>query len=74
VNETQKWATSKKKVDHELSLHDLNVGVWYAINAQRMIQPIFSKTVSSKHYARLIQSPFFKKLSDEKIYFAFYAR
>jgi hypothetical protein len=50
-------------------LHDLKVGVWSAISAQSTIQPMsFHKTINSERYVRLILTPFFSQLTDEKSY------
>jgi hypothetical protein len=48
-------------------LHDLKVGVWCAISARRIIEPVFvHETINSERYVRLILSPFFDQLTDEE--------
>jgi hypothetical protein len=49
-------------------LHDLKVGVWCAISVEDNAALSFHETINSKHYVRLILSPFFDELTDEKLY------
>jgi hypothetical protein len=51
-------------------LHDLKVGVWCVISAQRTIQPVlFHETINLQRYVRLILSSIFGQLiGEEKSY------
>jgi hypothetical protein len=45
---------------HEVPLHDIKLGVWCAMNAKRIIGPIFyAETINSDRYVGLILTEFF---------------
>jgi hypothetical protein len=63
------WSTENPHAVHEVPQHDLKVGVWRAIGARRTVEPVsFHETVNSDRYVRLILSPLFGQLTDEKSY------
>jgi hypothetical protein len=52
---------------HEVLLHDVKIGVWCAISAHEIIGPVFfQKTINSERYVRLIQTSFFRELTEEE--------
>jgi hypothetical protein len=61
------WSTENPQAVHEVPLHDLKVGVWCAISARRITEPVLlHETINSELYVRLILSPFFDQLTEEK--------
>jgi hypothetical protein len=53
------WSAENPGVIHELSLHDEKIGVWCAMNARRVIGPIFyDYTFNAVRYVNNILRPF----------------
>jgi hypothetical protein len=47
------WRTENPHSIHEFPLHDVKIGVWCAINAHRIIGPVFfQETINSERYVR----------------------
>jgi hypothetical protein len=61
------WSAENPRFIHELPLHDERIGVWCAINAHKIIGPIFyDDTVHAARYVNNILSPFFAELTEEE--------
>jgi hypothetical protein len=45
---------------HEDPLHDVNVDVWFAMNAKQIIGPI---TINDDRYVKLVLTEFFTRLT-----------
>lgn len=59
------WSAEKPDIVHEMPLHDLKIGVWCAVNAYRIIGPIFfANTVNGQRYRNTIIKPFLEYLCD----------
>jgi hypothetical protein len=59
------WDTENPHVLHQRPLHDIKVGVWCAVSAQRVTGPIFfGGTVNSNGYVSDILEPFFQELTE----------
>jgi hypothetical protein len=55
------WSAENPHFIHEVPLHDVKIGVWYAITAHRIIGPVlFQETINFELYVRLILTPFFR--------------
>ncbi|KAJ4433388.1 hypothetical protein ANN_15647 [Periplaneta americana] len=66
---TRYWSVDNLRLLHEspLALHDSKVGVWCAINAKRIIGPIFfHETLNADRYQALILDQFFPQLTEEE--------
>jgi hypothetical protein len=51
------WSTEDPHAVNEVPVHSLKVGVWYVINAQRIIGPIFFyEALNAECYVRLIDT------------------
>jgi hypothetical protein len=61
------WSAEKPLSIHEVPLHDVKIRVWCAISAYRIIGPVFfQETINSERYVRLILTPLFRKLTEDK--------
>jgi hypothetical protein len=61
------WDTENPHVLHQRPLHEMKVGVWCAVSARRVINPIFfGDTVNSDRYVSDILEPFFQELTEEE--------
>jgi len=61
------WSATNPHQLHETPLHDLKVGVWCALSANRIIGPIFFNwTINSQRYVDTILQPFFQQLTEQE--------
>jgi hypothetical protein len=62
---SQYCSAENPRLIHELPPHDEKLGVWCAISAHKINEPIFyDNTVNAARYANNIQNPFFAKLTE----------
>ena len=67
------WSAENPMLIQEVPLHGVQVGVWCAMSATRIIGPIFfSETLNSHRYVTQILTPFFERLSDYERTYAFF--
>jgi hypothetical protein len=58
---------------HEDPLHDVNVDVWFAMNAKQIIGPIlYEETIDDDRYVKLVLTEFFTRLTKEKGFYAWF--
>jgi hypothetical protein len=57
---TRIWSDENPHAVHQFPLHDMKIGVWYAVSARRIIGPIFChEIVNSDRYVRNTLETFF---------------
>jgi hypothetical protein len=67
------WDTENPHVLHQRPLHDIKVGVWCAVSAQRVIGPIFfGDTVNFDRYVSDILELFFQELTEEETRYGYF--
>jgi hypothetical protein len=63
------WCSENCLAVYEVPVHDLKVRVWNAVSMCKITMPVFFKEiVNSYHYHWLILTPFFRELTQGKMY------
>jgi hypothetical protein len=67
------WNSQNPHLSHEDPLHPVKVGVWGAVSARRIVEPVFfNKTINCERYVQVILGHFFPELTEEERLYALF--
>jgi hypothetical protein len=67
------WSSQNPHLTHEVLLHLVQVGVWCAVSARRVVGPVFSnETINCKKYVWVILEQFSPELTEEEELYGFF--
>jgi hypothetical protein len=66
------WRLVNPYLSHEVPLHNIKVGVWYAINAKRTGPIFYVETINFDRYVRLLMTEFFVQHTEEELWYMWF--